>query len=117
MTLEEAYFLRLFSNKDRFDQFRREHEYDIILHKRMRPHIIGCGDLQSLCASIDFLRDPKFSNTLLDESVERLHSDLQERLLLISHYQIQNLLAPAILQTYTPIDTKLQLLDEGSGYS
>jgi len=57
MGLEENYFLQLFCNKARFDQFRREHEYDIILHKRLRPHIIGCGDLQSLCASIDFLRD------------------------------------------------------------
>ena len=57
MGLEESYFLQLFSNKGRFDQFRREHEYDIILHKRLRPHIIGCGDLQSLCASIDYLRD------------------------------------------------------------
>jgi hypothetical protein len=85
--LEEAYFDKQFSYKDRFDQFRRENEYDII-QKRLRPHIVGCGDLKALCQSIDLLNDPSFQGTLLEDTMSRLFSDLQERLLLISHYQI-----------------------------
>jgi len=75
----------------------------------LRPHIIGCGDLQTLCQSIDSFKLPEGIQTkLLGDTVDKLHSDLQERLLLISHYQIQNLLSPAISQTYLPLE-KLQL--------
>jgi hypothetical protein len=86
--LEQDYFYQHFSYASRFEQFRRETEYEVI-NSRLRPHIIGCGDLHTLCQSIDSFKLPEGIQTkLLGDTVEKLHSDLQERLLLISHYQI-----------------------------
>lgn len=81
-----------------------------MLHKRLRPQIIMNADPESLCAAIDFIKTetktplrPREEGEsvkiqLGKESRERLLSDLQERLLLVSHYQIQELLAiPTII--------------------
>ncbi|TNV82156.1 hypothetical protein FGO68_gene5236 [Halteria grandinella] len=108
--LEETYFKQWFGPQleDRFAQFMRESEYEHMLHKRLRPEIIGNADTQALCKAIDFFRKQTRSvspqrmqegtpnrqyesDTILlgKESRERLMSDLQERLLLVSHSQLQ----------------------------
>jgi len=35
-------------------EFRQENEYEI-LHKRLRPHFIGCQDAEILCRVIDLV--------------------------------------------------------------
>ena len=94
MTLESHYFHQQFSFTERFQQFCRENEYEM-LHQRLRPHIVGCTDIQSLCDTIDLLKNMASDRGIVSESsLMSLYSDVQERLLLISHYQIQSLLAP-----------------------
>ena len=54
MNLEHEYYMRSFSNQERFDQFRKENEYDLIF-KKIRPFIISCPDFGILCNAIDVL--------------------------------------------------------------
>eukprot|EP00347_Sterkiella_histriomuscorum_P013080 403366099 len=85
--MEQEYFMRQFSNKERFNQFRKENEYDLI-NKKLRPYIIYSNDVINLCDAIDLLQDPLIANKIHIDTNLRLFSDLQERLLLISHYSL-----------------------------
>jgi hypothetical protein len=53
---EEKYYHMQFGNKDKFSNFRREFEFDII-SKRLRPKIIACSEFTQICSSIDILSD------------------------------------------------------------
>ncbi|CDW76946.1 UNKNOWN [Stylonychia lemnae] len=99
--LEQVYFERQFSKSERFSQFRSENEYDLI-NKKLKPYIVYSVDVINLCDAIDYLREPYISNNVADDTIKRLFSDLQERLLLISHYSLQEVLAQAQINLSLP---------------
>ena len=45
-----------FTNKDKFINFRKEQEFDII-SKGIRPKIISCQDFTQICRAIDVLNE------------------------------------------------------------
>ena len=121
---EQTYFVAQFGSSEDFNSkwvvFRRENEYDMI-QKRIRPWILGTSDITEVCECIDTLNrftkanpqggilDLQASDHLtvnlaikhIDEfAAKRLFQDMQERLLVMSNYKIQQILdlAPQLNQ-------------------
>jgi hypothetical protein len=84
---EEANFGEWFGLLGRFSQFVRDCEGEHLLHKRLRPLVIACGDIKELCQVVDYIRR-ETEVRIAKESREQMLQELQERLLLVSHYQI-----------------------------
>jgi hypothetical protein len=66
MKAEKEYFELKFGNIDKFNNIRREHEYDM-LNKYLRPRSIACNAFPQICSAIDFLRLPEISQKLEKE--------------------------------------------------
>ena len=53
---EQTYFRKQFTSdedfKQKFQVFRRENEYDVLV-KRIRPWIVGCVEIEELCRCVD----------------------------------------------------------------
>jgi hypothetical protein len=104
LIIERDFFLKQFPDTSlhRFESFVRECEYEHLLHKRLRPYIVGI-DVTTLCTAIDILKDDTYG--LKEDTRERFQSDLQERLLIVSHYQMQDLLNDRSLGMHTSPDS------------